>query len=56
MRLTRLVLKDFISYEDLDYMFESKPLLVQGINLTDDGQKTNGVGKSVIPTAIEQCI
>lgn len=56
MKLTRLVLKDFISYEDLDYMFESKPLLVQGINLTDDGQKTNGVGKSVIPTAIEQCI
>jgi exonuclease SbcC len=56
MRLTRLVLKDFISYEDLDYMFESKPLLVQGINLTDDGQKTNGVGKSVLPTAIEQCI
>ena len=56
MRLTRLVLRDFISYEDLDYMFESKPLLVQGINLTDDGQKTNGVGKSVIPTAIEQCI
>lgn len=56
MKLTRLVLKDFISYEDLDYMFEAKPLLVQGINLTDDGQKTNGVGKSVIPTAIEQCI
>jgi exonuclease SbcC len=56
MRLTRLVLKDFISYEDLDYMFESKPLLVQGENLTDDGQKTNGVGKSVLPTAIEQCI
>lgn len=56
MRLTRLVLKDFISYEDLDYVFEEKPLLVQGINLTDDGQKTNGVGKSVIPTAIEQCI
>lgn len=56
MRLTRLVLKDFISYEDLDYMFESKPLLVQGVNLTDDGQKTNGVGKSVIPTAVEQLI
>jgi len=56
MKLTRLVLKDFISYEDLDYMFESKPLLVKGVNLTDDGQKTNGVGKSVIPTAIEQCI
>lgn len=56
MKLTRLVLKDFISYEDLDYMFESKPLLVQGLNLTDEGQRTNGVGKSVIPTAIEQCI
>lgn len=56
MRLTRLVLTNFISYEELDYIFETKPLLVQGINLTDDGQKTNGVGKSVIPTAIEQCI
>lgn len=56
MRLSRLILEDFISYEYLDYSFENKPLLVQGLNLTDDGQKTNGVGKSVIPTAIEQCI
>lgn len=56
MRLERLILKDFLSYEELDYCFESKPLLVQGLNLTDDGQKTNGTGKSALQTGIEQLI
>jgi hypothetical protein len=56
MRLERLILNDFLTYEHLDYEFESKPLLVQGLNLTDDGQTTNGTGKSGLQTGIEQCI
>lgn len=56
MRLDRLILKDFLTYESLDYRFENKPLLVQGLNLTDDGQTTNGTGKSGMQTGIEYCI
>lgn len=56
MKLDRLILKDFLTYESLDYCFESKPLLVQGLNLTDDGQTTNGTGKSGMQTGIEYCI
>lgn len=56
MRLDRLILNDFLTYEHLDYEFETKPLLVQGLNLTDDGQTTNGTGKSGLQTGIEQCI
>lgn len=56
MRLDRIILNDFLTYEHLDYTFESKPLLVQGLNLTDDEQKTNGTGKSGLQTGIEQCI
>jgi len=56
MKLERLILKDFLSYEEFDYSFESKPLLVQGLNLSDDGQKTNGAGKSAFLTGVEQLI
>lgn len=56
MRFDRLILKDFLTYEYLDYQFVNKPLLIQGLNLTDDGQKTNGTGKSGLQTGIEQCI
>jgi len=56
MRLNRLILDDFITYPHLDYEFESKPLLVQGLNLTDDNQKSNGAGKSGMATGIEFCI
>jgi DNA repair exonuclease SbcCD ATPase subunit len=56
MRFDRLILKDFLTYENLDYHFENRPLLIQGLNLTDDGQTTNGTGKSGLQTGIEQCI
>jgi exonuclease SbcC len=56
MTLDRLILNDFLTYEFLDYTFENKPLLIQGLNLTDDGQVTNGTGKSGLQTGIEQCI
>lgn len=54
MKLERIILENFLSYESLDYCFEERPLLVQGLNLTDDGQKTNGTGKSGLNLAIEQ--
>jgi exonuclease SbcC len=56
MKLDRLILKDFLSFQDFDYKFENKPLLVQGLNLTEETQKSNGSGKSGMATGIEFCI
>tara|TARA_R110000782_G_scaffold66507_5_gene134828 strand:+ start:436 stop:2607 length:2172 start_codon:yes stop_codon:yes gene_type:complete len=56
MNLDRLILKNFLTYEYLEHEFEKRPLLVQGLNLTDDKQKTNGTGKSGMQTGIEFCI
>lgn len=56
MRFQKLILDNFLSYDHLEYDFENRPLQIQGLNLTDDRQKTNGTGKSGIPTAIEICL
>ena len=56
MRLDELRLQDFLTYDNLVYKFEKRPLLVQGLNLTDDEQKTNGTGKSGLQTGVEFCI
>lgn len=56
MKLDRLILSNFLTFENLDYEFEQRPLLIQGENLTDDSQKTNGTGKSGLQTGIEFCI
>ena len=56
MKLEKLILKDFLTYQELDYDFINKPLLIQGRNLTDEGQASNGSGKSGIQTGIEFCI
>ena len=56
MRLERLILQNFLTYDYLDYEFERRPLLVQGLNLTDPGQASNGSGKSGMATGIEYCI
>jgi len=53
MKLIKLKLENFLTYEELEYNFEDKALLVQGINLTDKNQKSNGSGKSAIQTGIE---
>tara|TARA_R110000737_G_scaffold138215_1_gene169170 strand:+ start:2541 stop:4682 length:2142 start_codon:yes stop_codon:yes gene_type:complete len=53
MKLVKIKLENFLTYEELDYDFEDKALLVQGINLTDKNQKSNGSGKSAIQTGIE---
>jgi len=56
MVLDKLILENFLTYDFLEYSFEKKPLLVQGINLTDDYQKSNGTGKSGMQTGIEFCL
>ena len=56
MRLDKLIMKDFLTWDYLEYEFEDRPLSVQGLNLTDDNQETNGSGKSGLQTAIEFCI
>lgn len=56
MKLTKLKLKNFLTYAELDYDFIGRPLLIQGRNLTDEDQASNGSGKSGMQTAIEFCI
>lgn len=56
MKLDKLVLENFLTYENLDYNISRSPLLVQGKNLTEEDQESNGSGKSGIFTAIEFCI
>lgn len=53
MRLKKILLENFLTYEELEYSFQDKALLVQGVNLTDKNQKSNGSGKSAIQTGIE---
>jgi len=56
MRLDKLTAINFLTYKELDYTFEKKALLVQGINKTEEHQKSNGSGKSGLQTAIEFCL
>jgi DNA repair exonuclease SbcCD ATPase subunit len=49
----RLTAKNFLSFRELDYSFQyDRAVLVQGINLTDKGSKSNGSGKSSIQEMI----
>ena len=56
MKLDKLILENFLSYDYLEYDFTDKPLLIQGLNKTDEDQKSNGSGKSGMQTGIEFCI
>jgi exonuclease SbcC len=56
MRLDRITAKNFLTFESLEYEFERRPLLIQGLNLTDEKQKSNGSGKSGMMAIIEFCI
>lgn len=56
MRLDKIILKNFLTYEYLDYDISKKPLLVQGLNKTEEDQESNGSGKSGIFSGIEFCI
>ena len=56
MRLDKVVLDNFLTYNHIEYDIPRRPLLIQGLNLTDEGQESNGSGKSGILTGIEFCI
>lgn len=56
MRLDKIILENFLTYDSLEYNIPNKPLLVQGINSTEEDQASNGSGKSGMFTAIEYCI
>ena len=56
-KLNKIVVKDFLSYKHVEYSFEKgKTMLVQGINSDDEGQESNGSGKSVIIEALRVAI
>ena len=56
MRLDKVILENFLTYESLEYDIPRTPLLVQGLNKTEEDQESNGSGKSGMFTAIEFCI
>ena len=54
---TNIYIKDFLSIEEIDYNFlVGESVLVQGINLTDEGQESNGSGKSAFQAAIDYAL
>ena len=53
MKFKELELVNFLSYEHVLYNFKDSAVLVQGINLTDENQKSNGSGKSGLQAGIE---
>lgn len=55
MRPTRIRIHNFLSFESLDYNFEDGPVLLIGENLSDEGQESNGSGKTAIQSALEKC-
>lgn len=57
MYFVSLKAKNFQSFKDLHYEYKhGVPVLVLGENITDDGQESNGSGKSVILSGPEYCI
>lgn len=56
MTLDRIILENFLTYDHLDYKIPKVPMQIQGRNLTEEDQESNGSGKSGILTAIEYCI
>jgi exonuclease SbcC len=53
MKFKELELTNFLSYEHVLYKFTDSAVLVQGINKTDENQKSNGSGKSGLQAGIE---
>lgn len=53
MKPIKLILKNFQSFQNEEYDFKDKPVLIQGKNLTEiESQQSNGSGKSTIENAI----
>ena len=56
MKLLLLNCKNFGTFKGLQYQFEDKAILIQGENLSEDSQESNGSGKSFIQAAIEYAL
>lgn len=56
MIFKKLVANNFLSFEHLEYDFQMHPIQIQGENLTDDDQESNGSGKSAIQAMIEYAL
>jgi exonuclease SbcC len=56
MRIVNLKLNNFLTFKELDYNFVDHPVLIQGLNETDDSQESNGSGKSSIQAGIEYAL
>ena len=49
----KIIIENFLSIEKVDYEFKpGRTILVQGLNLTDPSQESNGSGKSAFQAAI----
>lgn len=55
MQPIKLKLTNFLSFKELEYDFEEGPVLLVGENRSDEGQESNGSGKTAIQSAIEKC-
>jgi exonuclease SbcC len=56
-KLEKIKIENFISHKETEINFNiGATTLVQGENLDDDGQESNGSGKSVILEAISYCL
>jgi DNA repair exonuclease SbcCD ATPase subunit len=53
MIFRNITVTNFLSFKELNYSFINEPLLVQGENLSEDSQESNGSGKSNLQYAIE---
>lgn len=53
MKIISLVVKDFLSIENINFDFDNKIKVLVGENQTDPGQRSNGSGKTAFVSAIE---
>lgn len=56
MFIEYLKLNNFLSFVELDYSFSSTTTLINGENLSDEGQDSNGAGKTVIQSGLEKVL
>ena len=56
MKLNKIIISNFMSFEFVEYSFVNYCTLIQGRNLTDQSQETNGTGKTSFQSAIEYAL
>lgn len=57
MNFVKITATNFLTFKELSYNFQNgQSVLVQGENLSDSGQESNGSGKSAFAAIIEYCL